>query len=48
MSIDENHVMTALNSVTSQLSDDAIWRILEIIASEIDDVDDKELFIQLD
>ena len=48
MSIDENHVMTALNSVTSQLSDEAIWRILEIIASEIDDIDDKELSIQLD
>ena len=48
MSIDENHVMTSLNSVTSQLSDDAIWRILEIIASEIDDIDDKELSIQLD
>ena len=48
MSIDENHVMTALNSVTSKLSDDAIWKILEIIASEIDDIDDKELSIQLD
>ena len=34
--------------ITSQLSDDAIYQILEIIASEIDDIDDKELSIQLD
>ena len=32
-------------SITSQLSDDAIYQILEIIASEIDDFDDKELSI---
>ena len=35
-------------SVTSQLSDESIYQILEIIASEIDDIDDKELSIQLD
>ena len=40
-------------SITSQLSDDAIYQILEIIASEIDDfephyiIDDKELSIYL-
>ena len=28
-------------SITSQLSDDAIYQILEIIASEIDDIDNK-------
>ena len=32
-------------SITSQLSDAAIYQILEIIASEIDDIDDKELSI---
>tara|TARA_B100000686_G_C16152362_1_gene647449 strand:+ start:206 stop:316 length:111 start_codon:yes stop_codon:yes gene_type:complete len=32
-------------SITSQLSDDAIYQILEIIASEIDD---KELSITLE
>ena len=32
-------------SITSQLSDHAIHQILEIIASEIDDIDDKELSI---
>ena len=32
-------------SITSQLSDEAIYQILEIIASEIDDIDDKELSI---
>ena len=35
-------------SNTSQLSDDAIYQILEIIASEIDDIDDKELSITLE
>tara|TARA_Y100000590_G_scaffold182446_1_gene207938 strand:+ start:2839 stop:2958 length:120 start_codon:yes stop_codon:yes gene_type:complete len=35
-------------SITSQLSDDAIYQILEIIASEIDDIDDKELSITLE
>ena len=40
-------------SITSQLSDDAIYQILEIIASEINDfephyiIDDKELSISL-
>ena len=34
-------------SITSQLSDEATYQILEIIASEIDDIDDKELFIDL-
>jgi hypothetical protein len=34
-------------SITSQLSDESIYQILEIIASEIDDIDDKELFIDL-
>ena len=34
-------------SITSQLSDEAIYQILEIIASEIDDIDDKELSITL-
>ncbi len=33
--------------ITSKLSDEAIRKILEIIASEIDDVDDKELSIEL-
>ena len=32
-------------SITSQLSDEAIYQILEIIASEIDNIDDKELSI---
>ena len=32
-------------SITSQLSDNAIHQILEIIASEINDIDDKELSI---
>ena len=32
-------------SITSQLSDEAIYQILEIIASEIDGIDDKELSI---
>ena len=32
-------------SITSQLSDNAIYQILEIIASEIDNIDDKELVI---
>ena len=35
-------------SITSQLSDDAIYQILEIIASEIDNIDDKELVITLE
>ena len=35
-------------SITSQLSDDAIYQILEIIASEIDDIDNKELSITLE
>ena len=35
-------------SITSQLSDDAIYQILEIIASEIDNIDDKELLITLE
>ena len=35
-------------SFTSQLSDNAIYQILEIIASEIDDIDDKELSITLE
>ena len=35
-------------SITSQLSDDAIYQILEIIASEIDNIDDKELSITLE
>ena len=34
-------------TITSKLSDDAIYKILEIIASEIDDMDDKELSIEL-
>ena len=33
--------------ITSKLSDEAIYQILEIIASEIDDIDDKELSIEL-
>jgi len=37
-----------MKSITSQLSDDAIYQILEIIASEIDDTDDKELSIYLE
>ena len=37
-----------MKSITSQLSDDAIYHILEIIASEIDDTDDKELAIYLE
>ena len=35
-------------SITSQLSDNAIYQILEIIASEINDIDDKELSITLE
>tara|TARA_B100000214_G_scaffold291722_1_gene221421 strand:+ start:4468 stop:4590 length:123 start_codon:yes stop_codon:yes gene_type:complete len=35
-------------SITSQLSDEAIYQILEIIASEIDNIDDKELFISME
>ena len=35
-----------VKSITSQLSNDAIHQILEIIASEIDDIDDKELSIR--
>ena len=35
-------------SITSQLSAEAIYQILEIIASEIDDIDDKELSITFD
>ena len=35
-------------SIISQLSDNAIYQILEIIASEIDDIDDKELSITLE
>ena len=35
-------------SITSQLSDNAIYQILEIIASEIDNIDDKELSIILE
>ena len=35
-------------SITSQLSDNAIYQILEIIASEIDNIDDKELSITLE
>ena len=34
-------------TITDKLSDDAINKILEIIASEIDDIDDKELSIEL-
>ena len=34
-----------ITSLTSQLSDEAIYQILEIIAAEIDDIDDKELSI---
>ena len=37
--------ITMTKSITSQLSDEAIYQILEIIASEIDDIDDKELSI---
>ena len=37
-----------MKSITSQLSDDAIYQILEIIVSEIDDTDDKELSIYLE
>ena len=37
-----------MKSVTSQLSDEAIHQIFEIIASEIDDIDDKELSITLE
>ena len=37
-----------ITSLTSQLSDDAIYQILEIIASEIDNIDDKELSITLE
>ena len=37
-----------IKSITSQLSDEAIYQILEIIASEIDDIDDKELSITLE
>ena len=46
-------VITMTKSITSQLSDEAIYQILEIIASEIDDfephyvIDDKELSIYL-
>ena len=35
-------------SITSQLSDDAIYQILEVIASEVDNIDDKELSIFLE
>ncbi len=35
-------------SITSLLSDEAIHQILNIIASEIDDVDDKEISITLE
>ena len=35
-------------SITSQLSDEAIHQILEIIASEIDDIDDKDLQISFE
>ena len=35
-------------SITSQLSDEAIYQILEIICNEIDDIDDKELFISME
>ena len=34
-------------TITDKLSDDAIHKILEIIASEIDDIDNKELSIEL-
>ena len=34
-------------NITSKLSDDAIHKILEIIASEIDDIENKELSIEL-
>ena len=34
--------------ITSQLSDEAIHQIFEIIASEIDDIDNKELSIYLE
>ena len=37
-----------ITSLTSQLSDDAIYQILEIIASEIDNIDDKELSITVE
>ena len=33
--------------ITSKLSDETIHQILEIIASEIDDIDDMELSIEL-
>ena len=35
-------------SITSQLSDNAIHQILEIIASEVENIDDKELSIFLE
>ena len=37
-----------MKSITSSLSDNAIHQILDIIASEIDDIDDKELNIILE
>ena len=40
-------IRTLLMLITSKLSDEAIHQILEIIASEIDDIDDKELSIEL-
>ena len=41
------NMRTKMNqSITSQLSDEAIHQILEIIASEIDGIDDKELNIE--
>ena len=37
-----------LKSITSQLTNEAIYQILEIIATEIDDIDNKELSITLE
>jgi len=35
-------------SITSLLSDEAIHQILNIISSEIDDIDDKEITITME
>ena len=42
----QTHLTTT--NITSQLSDEAIHQIFEIIASEIDDIDNKELSIYLE
>ena len=42
----QTHLTTT--SITSKLSDEAIHQIFEIIAAEIDDIDDKELSIYLE